>query len=148
MSEGSMTRAERDAFLADVHVGVLAVNNEGQGPHALPIWYQYVDGEVLVRVGRESVKANLVRAAGRASLTVQSEVAPYKYVSVEGPARVEERAHDDLVAAVRYLGPELGKWYADNNDTSAEGVTIVLRPERWRTYDYAKLFEDGVRQTT
>jgi nitroimidazol reductase NimA-like FMN-containing flavoprotein (pyridoxamine 5'-phosphate oxidase superfamily) len=71
MSEGSMTRAERDAFLADVHVGVLAVNNEGQGPHALPIWYQYVDGEVLVRVGRESVKANLVRAAGRASLTVQ-----------------------------------------------------------------------------
>ena len=138
---GNMSREEREAYLADVHIGVLAIDQPGRGPHALPIWYQYENGEVVVRVDKDSIKAKLVEAAGRASLTVQTEVAPYKYVSVEGPARVEDRPHDDLAAAVRYLGPELGKWYADENPTGETGVSIVITPEHWRTYDYAKLFE-------
>jgi nitroimidazol reductase NimA-like FMN-containing flavoprotein (pyridoxamine 5'-phosphate oxidase superfamily) len=140
MADAHMSREEREAFLADVHVGVLSVENPGQGPHALPIWYQYLDGVVLIRVDKDSVKARLVRAAGRASLTVQSEVAPYKYVSVEGPAVVDTRALDDLAMAVRYLGPEIGKWYAENNAAGDAGAVIVLTPERWRTYDFAKLF--------
>src|SRR5262249_32800525 len=123
-----------------VHIGVLAVDQPGRGPHALPIWYQYENGEVIVRVDDTSMKAKLVRAAGRATLTVQSEEAPYKYVSVEGPARVESRPHDDLALATRYLGPEMGAWYAENNPSGATGVTVVLTPEHWRTYDYAKLF--------
>ena len=40
-----MTKEERAAFLADVHVGVLAVDEPGRGPLSLPIWY-LVDGEV------------------------------------------------------------------------------------------------------
>ena len=66
-----------------------------------PIWYQYLDGEILIRVDDASVKAKLVRAAGRATLTVQTETAPYQYVSVEGPARVERRDLDDLAMATR-----------------------------------------------
>ena len=138
---GNMSREEREAFLADVHVGVLSVENPGQGPHALPIWYQYLDGEIVIRADDDSVKANLVRAAGRASLTTQTEVAPYKYVSVEGPATVERRPLDDLAMAVRYLGDEFGKWYHEQNPHAADGVVIVLKPERWRTFDFAKLFE-------
>jgi PPOX class probable F420-dependent enzyme len=140
VADAHMSRAEREAFLADVHVGVLSVENPGQGPHALPVWYQYLDGVVLIGVDTDSVKAKLVRAAGRASLTVQSEVAPYKYVSVEGPAVVDARELDDLAMAVRYLGPELGQWYAENNE-AGHGTVIALTPERWRTYDFAKLFE-------
>ena len=140
MTDANMTKAEREAFLADVHIGVLAVDNPGQGPHALPIWYQYLDGEILIRVDDASVKAKLVRAAGRATLTVQTETAPYQYVSVEGPARVERRDLDDLAMATRYLGPELGPWYAENNPPGDSGVVVVLTPERWRTYDFGKLF--------
>jgi nitroimidazol reductase NimA-like FMN-containing flavoprotein (pyridoxamine 5'-phosphate oxidase superfamily) len=139
MTDAHMTKEEREAFLKDVHIGVLAIDQPGRGPHALPIWYQYIDGEILIRVHGESVKTQLVKQAGRATLTVQTETAPYKYVSVEGPATVEQRDLDDLAMAVRYLGDELGKWYADNNATD-DGAVIVLTPERWRTYDFAKLF--------
>ena len=60
---GTMTVAEREAFLADVHVGVLAVDEPGRGPHALPIWYLYEDGEVLIGIDGSSRKAGAV--AGR-----------------------------------------------------------------------------------
>ena len=65
MSEsGSMTVAEREEFLAGLHVGVLAVDEPGRGPHALPIWYLYVDGEVLVGIDGPSRKAAVVTRRG------------------------------------------------------------------------------------
>jgi len=137
---GTMTSAEREAFLADVHVGVLAVDEPGRGPHALPIWYQYRDGEVLIGIEGSSRKAALLRDAGRATLTAQTETAPYLYVSVEGPVVLEPASHDDLAMATRYLGAELGAWYAQENPSAEASVTVRLRPEHWRTFDFSKLF--------
>jgi PPOX class probable F420-dependent enzyme len=137
---GTMTAAEREGFLAAVRVGVLAVDEPGRGPHALPVWYQYEDGEVLIGIDGSSRKAALLRAASRASLTVQTETAPYQYVSVEGPVVLEPANHDDLAMATRYLGAELGAWYAEHNPRTDDSVTVRLRPERWRTFDFAKLF--------
>ena len=137
-----MTIEEREAFLADVHVGILAIDEPGRGPLAMPIWYIYRDGTVQIGMSGASLKANLLRAAGRATMTVQSEVPPYKYVSVEGPVSVESTQRDDLDMATRYLGPELGKWYAETNPSTVQSVTAILRPEHWRTHDFSKLMPD------
>lgn len=138
MSNGSMTPKERMAFLADLHVGVLAIDEPGRGPLALPIWYDVEDGDVIMGMSRLSLKATLLRAAGRATLVAQTETPPYKYVSVEGPVTVESTRRDDLSMATRYLGPQLGKWYADNNPSTEDSVLVRLTPERWRTMDFAK----------
>lgn len=82
---GSMTTEEREIFLADVHVGMLAIDEPGRGPLNLPIWYLYRKGIVLISLGGDTLKARLLQAAGRATMTVQTETAPYRYVSVEGP---------------------------------------------------------------
>ena len=150
MADGVMTPEEREAFLADVHVGVLAVEEPGRGPLALPIWYLYRDGEVLIGMVGSSVKARLLEAAGRATLTVQNEALPYQYVSVEGPVVIEDppvpalgdsdHPRDHLEMATRYLGPELARWYVDHNPSPEGTVLVRLVPERWRTKDYSKLF--------
>lgn len=85
-----------------------------------------------------SLKARLLGAAGRATLTVQTEAAPYQYVSVEGPVTIAPAHHDGLALASRYLGADFGKWYNDTNPTNAATVTVTLRPEHWRTFDFAK----------
>ena len=72
-------------------------------------------------------------------VTVQTETAPYKYVAVEGPVSVEPIRRDDFEMASRYLGPELGRWYAENNPSTAESVVARLTPETWNTMDFAKL---------
>ena len=135
---GAMTPSEREAFLADVHVGVLAVEEPGRGPMALPIGYRYVDGVVEIGMGGDSAKARLLRAAGRATMTVQTETPPYQYVSVEGPVTVDAVQRDDFEMASRYLGPELGKWYAEHNPSGEAAVTVTLHPEHWRTHDFGK----------
>jgi len=133
-----MTPSERAAFLADLHVGILAIDEPGRGPLALPVWYEYLDGHVAIRMDGSSLKARLLRAAGRATFTVQTEVAPYQYVSVEGPVAVEADSGSNLSMATRYLGADMGRWYADNNPPTADSVIVRLTPEHWRTFDYGK----------
>jgi len=107
-----MSRAEREAFLAGVHVGVISVAEPGRGPLAVPIWYAYEPGgEILVVTDRDSRKGRLLAQARRFSLVAQTETAPYQYVSVEGPVVAIEPA--DLERhlrpmARRYLGREMG----------------------------------------
>ncbi|MFK7919617.1 MAG: pyridoxamine 5'-phosphate oxidase family protein [Ilumatobacter sp.] len=142
MADTDMTPAEAEAFLADLHVGVLAIERDGKGPLALPIWYRYEDGDVIISMSSTSTKAALLRRHGRASFTVQQEAPPYKYVMVEGPVTISAH-HDDeygdiAAMATRYLGPELGAWYAEQNPAGDESIIARLHPERWLTCDYAK----------
>ena len=141
----TMTRAEREAFLADLHVGILSIPEADRGTLAVPIWYDYEPGgELWMLTGRGSRKGKLIGSGTRLSLCAQTEQAPYKYVSVEGPVVGIEPS--DLEKhlrpmARRYLGVEGGDQYidampADGDDT---GIVVRMRPERWLTVDYAKV---------
>ena len=143
MAAGSMTAAEREAFLTDVHVGILAIDEPDRGPLALPVWYQFEDGKIVIGMSGTSLKARLLGAAGRATLTAQTEAPPYQYVSVEGPVTISATQRDDLSMATRYLGPELGAWYAENNPSTEEAVVVTITPENWRTMDFGKLMAAG-----
>ena len=141
-----MSHADRRQFLAQLHVGVLAVV-DGDQTLSVPIWYSYdPDVGVSVITGGRSRKAQAVRRAGRYSLTVQTESVPYVYVSAEGPL-VEDRpaeAEGDLrPMAVRYLGDEAGNHYTEAwRSFGAEDVVLVMRPERWLSHDTAREFEE------
>ena len=138
-----MTTGERVAFLGDTpRVGVLSVDAPGRGPVSAPVWYSLEAGAVLTfSVGAASRKAVLLREAGRATMCVQSEEPPYRYVSVEGSTEERGASSDESRRdrAIWYLGPEFGELYFASTRDEAE-VTFALQPERWASIDYNKLF--------
>ena len=145
-----MTRAEREAFLAGVHVGVVAIAEPGRAPLSVPIWYGYEPGgELWIVTERGSRKGRLLERAGRLSLCVQTEEPPYRYVSVEGPITSIEPADVERHTrplARRYLGRDLGDRYIEATGgaaSRAESVVVRMRPERWLSTDYAKQFAAG-----
>jgi uncharacterized protein len=136
----TMTRSEREEFLAGVHVGVLAVERADSSPLISPVWYRYSPGgDIEFNTPRETEKARLIEASGRASLCAQSEAVPYAYVTVEGPADILETSHQArLDIATRYLGEEMAKAYMDSV-SDVDNILVRLHPQVWRTTDYAKL---------
>lgn len=138
----AMEKAAREAFLAETRVGVLGLADGSGGPLLLPVWYAYEPGGVVRFVtGGASRKVGLLRSSGRASLIVQSEEVPYRYVSVEGPVSFgrPDPERDVRAMAIRYLGPEMGEVYLQMTAAEQEGTVLVeLRPERWRTVDYSR----------
>ena len=129
-----MTKQEREAFLADVHIGIISISEEGRGPLTVPIWYAYDSGgDLRIMTGRESRKGRLLARAGRFSLCVQTETSPYKYVSVEGAIVSTEAAdieRDLRPLARRYLGKEGGR-------PLCGGDTKLTYAHRQRAYPHA-----------
>lgn len=138
----AMTTHERESFLADVHVGIISIPEEGRGPLTVPVWYAYEQGELRVVTSRTSRKGRLLERALRFSLCAQTETPPYRYVSIEGPIVAIEAAdleRDLRPLARRYLGAEAGDAYiATTRDEHVDNVVVRMRPERWLTVDFSK----------
>jgi len=135
-----MGAADRERFLAGVHIGVLSAAAGTAGRTlAVPVWYSYQPGAlVTVLTGRRSRKAAAIRAAGRFGVCVQDGRPPYRYVSVEGPLVAEEDVDpaERLAMACRYLGAAGGgRYVADNPDPGRENVAFRMRPDHWLSQD-------------
>lgn len=134
-----MTTAEKQTFLAGLHVGVLAIPRDRAGPLTVPVWYDYrPGGELWFLTGPDSQKGRLLAPGVRVSLCAQTETPPYQYVSIEGPVVSISSAGDELLPmAVRYLGEDMGRDYAAQSE--GEGSVVVrVAPERWLAVDYSK----------
>ncbi|MEU9691659.1 pyridoxamine 5'-phosphate oxidase family protein [Amycolatopsis japonica] len=141
MSSFVMTAEEREAFLSEVHIGVLAVEREGRAPLAVPVWYDYEPGgELLIWMDGGSVKDKAIKKAGRLSLVAQSETLPYKYVTAEGPVIANDAPptrEQALKIAQRYLSEDEGTKYVDGA-LSDNSVLVRVRPEKWLSNDQGK----------
>lgn len=133
-----MTAEDRDGFLAERRVAVLAIEREGKGPLCAPVWYRRsASGDFEIAMANQSAKTHRLRASGRATLCVQDEGRPYRYVTAEGPVVVqvmsdEERNEALTDIASRYLGEQGGKQYAAAFPGHEEAL-VTLTPSNWRT---------------
>jgi nitroimidazol reductase NimA-like FMN-containing flavoprotein (pyridoxamine 5'-phosphate oxidase superfamily) len=140
----TMKKEQREQFLAQLHVGVIAVAEEGRGPLAVPVWYLYEPGgEIIIWTGAQSRKARLMAKTRRFTFCVQDEDPPYRFVSVEGPVTaVSPASLDELVRplAVRYLGEEAAEAYLESvggDEGVAGDIMVRMKPERWYSADFS-----------
>jgi len=144
----TLSRAECEDFLSELHVGVFSMVDGDRGPLTTPVWYTYEKGGDIVFSTRcETRKGRRLRPGARVSFLVQIEgdmaagKIP-KYVSVEGPVvKVAPADLDrDLRPIVRrYLGEAVGDSYlaATRGDSAKDELVVHIRPERWFSRDFA-----------
>lgn len=137
----TMSKDDRETFLAGVHVAAFSVARPDGPPLTVPVWYQYEPGgEVRVQTGPGTLKFQLARAAGEFSLLVQHNTPPYRYVSVSGPivATDPETSPADVESmARRYLDGEALASYLKMKESQSPMATLRMRPERWRSTDFS-----------
>lgn len=117
------------AFLAQANIAIFSTVGPGNRPQALPIWYAYEDGEIVMMASARSQKVRNIKRNPEVALTVDQRTPPYYAAMVQGAAVIGEQPDDDLRLriAIRYLGDELGRQYTARG--TGEGVvTIRLRP--------------------
>ncbi|PSJ25931.1 pyridoxamine 5-phosphate oxidase [Streptosporangium nondiastaticum] len=133
-----LTIEEREAFLAEPHIGALSVasGRPDRAPLALPIWYGYEPGgEVWITTDRASRKFALIQAAGRFSMMADYGT---RYVSVEGEVVHTGRTTEAELRAMaaRYLPEGQVDWYVHHAaEIFPEPVTLRMRPRRWLSAD-------------
>jgi nitroimidazol reductase NimA-like FMN-containing flavoprotein (pyridoxamine 5'-phosphate oxidase superfamily) len=148
-----LTEEERQAFLAEPHIGVLSVaSNDSHPPLTVPVWYHYAPGGNITfftgTQGRQARKIGLLQKAGVLSFLVQKEDFPYKYVSVECSVVKTDQppSAEQMVTIVRrYLPEEMAQEFAKSElgNPDSKLVLFTIRPDRWLTIDYSDVTLDG-----
>jgi len=134
-----LSNEEVEAFLRRPNVAVVATVGPDGEPHAVPTWYEFDDGQIVLHMGVRSRKHRNLRQNDRVSICVDTKTAPYQAVIVYGRASLEVRTDDERSRrmAVAYLGEAVGNRYADT--VSGERLVIArVRPERIVSWDYGR----------
>jgi PPOX class probable F420-dependent enzyme len=129
---------ERDRFLADPTVGVLATRRSDGRPLLSPVWFDWREGRFWFVIGRDDVKHRHLTADPRISVCIFGQVPPYLGVEAWGQAVVVETgriAHDRMRSiATRYIGePDADRFLAAI--PVGDLVTVRLDPDGMRTFD-------------
>jgi nitroimidazol reductase NimA-like FMN-containing flavoprotein (pyridoxamine 5'-phosphate oxidase superfamily) len=139
-----MNQATLDRFFRARRVAVLAIPRDAKPPLTSPIWYDY-DGTVFrLQVDATSAKAKRIAKLGTApvSLTIQSEVPPYRYAVVYGTATLGPSDDPALRTRVarRYFGRFAGDQYVHQETSQGRpegGLRVItITPERVVSHDF------------
>ena len=132
-----MTDEEREAFLRGANVAVLSTVDSRGRPHAAPVWYLYDDGVFRISTGAGSQKHRNIVANPNISLVIDQRELPYYAVMVQGTAEIGPAFSDEdsLRLAVRYLGEQLGKGYAESQRGNEASVSLTIKPRKVIVYD-------------
>ena len=139
-----MDPATLDRFFRARRVGVLAIPRDGKAPLTTPIWYDWDGRTFRIQVEATSAKAKRLDALGSTavSLTIQSEVPPYRYAVVYGTASVGPSVDPDLRVRVarRYFGRYAGDEYVRQETTAGRSEAalrvITITPDRVVSKDF------------
>lgn len=97
---------------------ILGTTRADGRPHVAPIWYAVDDdGTIVFNTGETTVKGRNLRLTGWATMSVDDDVAPFSFVTVEGPVSIS----DDL-ADVRYWAGVIGGRYMGDQRTEEYGA--------------------------
>jgi PPOX class probable F420-dependent enzyme len=123
---------QAEAFLHEPQVAVLATVDRQGRPHAMPIWYLYEDGVVLMSAGRGSQKHLNLERNPAATLVLDQRETPYYALMVRGRAEIGPplSAEQHQRISIRYLGDEAGQRYAERTG-GHDAILIRLIPEDW-----------------
>lgn len=136
--------AALDTFLRARRVGVLAIARADRAPLTSPIWYDYDGERFRIQVDAGGAKATTIARLGTApvSLTVQSEVPPYRYAVAYGTATLAAGGDAELRRRVarRYFGRLAGDMYVKQEEAAGRHAStlriIEVVPARFVTHDF------------
>lgn len=131
-----MTDDEIRAFLTSdpARPAIVATTRADGRPHVAPIWYVVDDdGTVVFTTGAHTVKGRNLRRTGWAAMTVDDDVAPFSFVSLQGPVALSDDLADVRrwagVIGGRYMGADRAEHYGARNGVAGE-LLVRLTPEK------------------
>ena len=129
-----LTSEQMAEFLERPLVAVYVTLRANGSPHAIPVWYEYTDGEFIVFTSSTFQRVKNLERDSRAAITISTHDVPYMYVSAEGPVSItsEGVAETGLSIARRYMGEDAQQFLDDVYDERS--VLLRLTPERILTW--------------
>ena len=127
--------SQQKTFLEQENVAILATTGPGDRAHAMPVWYIYEDGQIILGAGANSQKRRNIDRNGQATLVIDRREPPYYALMVQGQAEIGPAAPQEtrLKIAARYLGEQRAREYVEET-AGGDSITIRITPQKFVEY--------------
>ncbi len=134
-----MSNQEIVDFLSENNVARIATIKPDKTPHVTPVWYLWKNNQLLVLVGKNSVKVKNIRKNNNVAVTIDTSSAPEMGLIIEGKAEIDE-SNKDIQRRIcqRYVSPEDLDKYLNYAQTHHSSVLLKIHPKKMITWDYSK----------
>ncbi len=139
-----LTDEEIESFIEKAKVARFCSLNVDSTIHAVPVWYSYLGGKIVVATPVASRKAKNVRRNGSVTLLIdESEIRGIwpKGVVVYGDAIMEAKdleLEEFTRLCEKYIPVGKAEDYAKGLMSLTRWVKIVITPKRMASFDYMK----------
>ena len=135
---GRLDSEQTWALLREPIISFVTTMRSDGTPHVTPVWHLVDGDEVVICVGRDTVKARNVRRNPTVALCVAADESPQPWLLLNGTARLlsEDRV-EEMVRAVsaHYLGDEEAGPYVDDILQKMDFVLMRITSDRVSGYD-------------
>ena len=117
-------------------------------PHVVPIWYAYIDGDIVMVTGPRADKVRALEQNAAVALTIDSSTPPYHVLLIDGDAAVEQTdgmAPEYPAIVERYLGAAADAYLAPMRTRVKTQRRIRVKIRSWRVLDFVKRFPKSLR---
>ena len=131
-----LNRLQIEEHLAQVRIAHLVTLRPNGRPHVAPVWFDWTEsggqGRAWVMAGEKAVKISNVRRNPGVSLSVATDERPYRYVVLEGQARLTKDGLAEVLEriCVRYDGPKRGQEFARELLDRGDMILLDIRVDR------------------
>lgn len=131
-----MSPQEMLDFLSERNIARMATIRPDNSPHVTPVWYLWENNQLLISVGRDSVKARNIRQNNKVAVTIDSRRGG---VIIEGTAKIEELSEEiRRKLCQRYVHPEDLDKYIEYASVNFQSILLRIHPQKIISWDYAK----------
>lgn len=128
------------AFLDQAQFSRLGTLNEDGTIHLAPIFYKYIDGQILMATQEPSRKVKNIKRNPNVSVLIDKTEVPFIGVLIYGTAELDyENVIEKRIAIFeKRLSREDAETYARRLSGKWQCVIICITPTRFASFDYSK----------
>jgi len=138
MGGRNLSDEETESMLQESRIAVICSQNKNGTIHAMPVWFKYIDDEIVVLTPSDSRKARNLERDNRVTVLIE-ERGPVRGLMIYGKAEIDRG--DPMSTAIniteKYMASEKAKRFAEN--AVIEGgldMLIRIKPQRMVTFHY------------
>ena len=134
-----LEKAELESILVESRIARVCCHNEDGTIHATPVWYKYMDGNIVFVTVDRSIKARNLKRNKNVTVLIDVGEPSAKGVMIYGTAELEYGDMYPLTLTIceKYLEKEKAKSFAEMmvSETGID-LMVTVKPERMITFHF------------
>lgn len=127
-------------FIKTAKIARICSHNKDGTIHAVPVWYNYENGKIIIGTPKASRRAGNIRRNSNVTVLIDEVGPPTRAVIIYGKASIDEEIMDQAAHSIfsRYMSEEEVRGYWKGLSELTEWVKVLIEPVHIASFDYSK----------